>query len=161
MSEPLHFPDLDDSMLVPFRVIRLLVTNHPGALDVPECPYNEDQKAFLRSLFEGGADETNRTTFLDGDGDRSDIMERQIAIAIEDMDALQRGLSKLDQKDKIAFLKAKPGLLEKLIDLSERNRGQRAVADFMKRMYAFIHDQLNADQRTALVKQLGDFVNEQ
>lgn len=161
MSEPLHFPDLNDSMLVPFRVIRLLITNHPGALEVDECPYTEEQKAFLRSLFEGGGDEGNRKTFLDEEGDRSDIMERQIAIAIEDMDALQRKLGTLDQKDKIAFLKAKPGLLEKLMDLSDRNRGQRAVADFMKRMYAFIHDQLDADQRTALIKQLGDFVNEQ
>lgn len=163
MSEPLHFPDLNDSMLVPFRVLRLLTANHPGALEVDECPYTEEQKAFLRGLFSGaaGEDDSNRKTFLDGDGDRSDIMERQIAIAIEDMDALQRKLSTLDQKDKIAFLKAKPGLLEKLMDLSERNRGQRAVADFMKRMYAFIHDELDADQRTKLIKQLGTFVDEQ
>lgn len=163
MSEPLHFPDLNDSHLVPFRVLRLLVNTNPGALDVEECPYTEEQKTFLRTLFEsgGGDAEDDRKTFLDEEGkSREDIMERQIALTLEDVDKMQRSLKTLDQKDRIAFLKAKPGLLEKLIDLNERNHGQRAVGDFMKKMYAFIHDQLDADQRTALIKQLGDFVSE-
>lgn len=161
MAEPLHFPDLTDSSLVPFRVIRLLMTNNPGALDAPECPYTEDQKGFLRGLFEGGGGEgEERKSFLDQEGDRTEIMERQIALALDDMDSMQRGLSKLDQKDKIAFLKAKPGLLERLIDLNDRNLGQRAVGDFMKRMYEFIDTDLTADQRTSLIKKLGGFVGE-
>lgn len=161
MTEPLHFPDIDDSLLVPFRVIRLLLVNHPGALDNQDCPYTEEQRAFLKALFEGSSDnEADRKTFLDEGGDRSDIMERQIALALEQMDELQRGMSKLDHKDKIAFLKAKPGLLEKMVDLQDRVRGQRVVGDFMRRMYAFIEDRLDADQRTALIKELGSFVEE-
>lgn len=164
MSEPLHFPDLNDSHLVPFRVLRLLVNTNPGALDVEECPYSEEQKTFLRSLFEGGdggSGDENRKTFLDEEGKtREDIMERQVALTLEDIDKMQRSLKTLDQKDRIAFLKAKPGLLEKLIDLNDRNHGQRAVGEFMKKMYAFIHDELDADQRTKLIKQLGEFVGE-
>lgn len=164
MSEPLHFPHIDDASLTPFRVLRLLAASNPDLLDRIDCPYTDEQKKVLRSLLEvqspddGGAAE--RKTFLDGDGDREDLMAHQIAMALEDIQNMQGKLGKLDQKDQIAFLKAKPGLIEKLVELNEKNRGQKAVGGFMRKMYQFIHDELNADQRTSLIKKLGAYVAE-
>lgn len=164
MSEPLHFPNIDDASLTPFRVLRLLATSHPDLLDRIDCPYTDEQKKVLRSMLDvrpsedGGAVE--RKTFLDGEGDREDIMAHQIAMALEDIQNMQGKLGKLDQKDQIAFLKSKPGLLEKLIEINEKNRGQKAVGVFMRKMYQFIHDDLTVDQRTTLIKKLGSYVGE-
>lgn len=164
MGEPIHFPEITDAMLTPLRVLRVLNNSNEGLLDRPGCPYTDDQKNVLRALLgaaaDAPADTGPRTTFLDSDEDRSVIMERQIAMTLEDMRLIESKMSTMDQKDKIAFLKAKPGLLEKLIELSEKNRGQKVLGDFMKSMYAFIHDELNADQRTALVKKLGKYIEQ-
>lgn len=164
MSEALHFPVLDDAMLTPFRVLRLLAASNPDLLDHVNCPYTTEQKQVLRTMLEVQAPEdgsvAERKTFLDGEGDREDLMAHQIAMALEDIQNMQGKLGKLDQKDQIAFLKAKPGLIEKLIELNEKNRGQRAVGAFMRKMYQLIHDELTVDQRTSLIKKLGSYVSE-
>lgn len=161
MAEPIQYPDLNDATLIPLRVLRVLHNSHPNLLDLEECPYTEDQKSLLRGVVGAapGSDIDDRSTFLDSDEDRSLIMERQIALTLDDMRKIEKTLGTMDQKDKIAFLKAKPGLLEKLLELQDKNLGQRAVGDFMKRMYAFIDSKLDADQRTALIRELGAYAN--
>ena len=156
MAEPIQYPDINDATLIPLRVLRVLSNTHPGLLDADDCPYTEDQKSLLRGVV-GQTDLEDRPSFLDSDEDRSDIMARQIALTLDEMRKIESKLGSMDQKDKIAFLKAKPGLLEKLLELQDKNLGQKAVGDFMKKMYAFIDSKLNADQRTALIRDLGSY----
>lgn len=159
MAEPIQYPDINDATLIPLRVLRVLSNTNPGLLDAAECPYTEDQKALLRGVIGETGFSEDRPSFLDSAEDRSEIMARQIALTLEDMRDIEKKLGSMDQKDKIAFLKAKPGLLEKLLELSDKNLGQKAVGDFMKRMYAFIDSKLDADQRTALIKELGAYAD--
>lgn len=168
MSDPLHFPDITDEQLTPLRALRLLAMSHPDLLEHVNCPYTEDQKRVLSQLIFGSGGgkveevdnpyDANRATFLDGEGDREDIMARQIALALEDIQKMQGNLTRLDQKDQIAFLKAKPGLIEKLVEMNEKNRSQRATGEFMRKIYHFIEEDLSVDQRTSLIKKIGAFI---
>lgn len=159
-QDPLIYPDITDATLTPMRVLKVLISTTPDLLERPDCPYTEDQKALLSQLLTG-ADGGERKSFLDGDGDRHDIMEHQIALALGDMAKMDSTGNRMEQKDRLAFLKAKPGLIERLLDLKGRNSDQRVVSEFMKKMYAFIDAELDVDQRTKLVKTLGAFVEEQ
>lgn len=157
MTESIPYPDINDATLTPIRVLKVLYSTNPKLFDSEDCPYTDDQKALLKGLLSGVGD-GERRSFLDQGGDRHDIMQHQIALALEDMSNMDRLGNKMEQKDKLAFLKAKPGLIERLLDLQGRNSDQRAVSDFMRKMYAFIDKELDADQRTALVKALGSFI---
>lgn len=156
MSEPITYPSIDDGLLTPFRVLRLLHRANPDLLDRPQCPYTDDQKAFLRAMIEGGGVEVERTSFLANADDPYVALEEQIALTLEDIRTLENNQNKLDQKDKVQFLKAKPALLEKLIELKERTTNMRTLSEFMKKVYAFIDRDLTPDQRTSLMQAVGE-----
>jgi hypothetical protein len=168
MAEPILFPNITDDLLVPLRALRILARQDPHILDDPRCPYTVEQKRVLSQMIFGGEGggggeanpyDSNRLTFLDEDGDREDIMARQIALALDDIQRMQNNLTKVDQKDQIAFLKAKPGLIEKLVEMNDKNRGQKALGDFMKKIYQFVDDEMTVDQRTLLIKKIGAYIN--
>jgi hypothetical protein len=166
MPDPIPYPEITDASMTPLRVIRILHKSNPDLLDADECPYSPEVKHQLRLMLEvrgeglRGEPVEPRKTFLDDDGDRHDIMEYQLALALQDINDIDNDQvhKKMDQKDKLAFLKAKPGLIERLMDLKGRNSDQRAVSDFMKRVYRFVDKELTVDQRTKLIKDLGDFI---
>lgn len=160
MPDPITYPEITDAYLTPIRVVRVLLQSNPGMLDAEGCPYSPDVVHQLKMMLDGaGAGVAmDRGSFLDEGGDRHDMMERQLALALQDINDIDNGLKKMDQKDKLAFLKAKPGLIERLMDLKGRNSDQRAVSEFMKRIYRFIDKELTTDQRTSLMKTLGDYV---
>lgn len=170
MTRQITYPDITDEVLMPLRVLRLLYKSNPDLFDRVDCPYTAEQIDVLKPLFVGGVGlaegvvaplSPDRVSFLDEGGDRSEILARQIALALGEIDAMSAKQHSLDQKDRVAFLKAKPGLLEKLVDLNEKTRGQKAVGDFMRQVYAFIDTELDADQRTALIKRIGAYLDEQ
>jgi hypothetical protein len=157
MSEPITYPAVDDGLLTPFRVLRLLFRANPDLFERSQCPYPEDTKAFLKGMIEGtGGVDPERKSFLDGAEDVYAALEEQIALTLEDIRILEGNQSRLDQRDKVQFLKAKPALLEKLIELRERVNNMKTLSTYMKKVYAFIDKQLTPDQRTQLMADVGE-----
>jgi hypothetical protein len=159
MPDLIHYPTIDDAMLTPFRVLRVLIQANPDLFERPDCPYTPDQRMLLQAMIKGGA-EAARTSFLAGADDPYEALQEQIALTLEDIRDLEKTLSALDQRDKVQFLKAKPGLLEKLIELQERSANMKTLSDFMRRVYRFIDKEMDADQRTKLVEAVGGFIDE-
>ena len=158
MTDQINYPSIDDGYLTPLRVLRLLYKSNPDLFDRPECPYSGDQVVFLRGLIEGGSEPVERESFLAKADDKYEALGEQIALTLEDIRTLEGNLNKLDQRDRVQFLKAKPGLLEKLIELQERTTNMRSLSEFMKRVYTFIDKEMTPDQRTSLMKALGEHI---
>lgn len=158
MNEAIAYPNITDATVTPFRVIQVLHKTHPNLLDRPDCPYSDDTKALLRTFVGATAPVGDQKTFLDDADDPYEALERQIALTLQDIAAFEAKLSTLDNKDRVQFLKAKPALLEKLIELKERTNNMKVSADFMKKIYEFVDKDLDTDRRTALMKRVGDFL---
>lgn len=156
MNDQIAYPKLTDEMLSPFRVLRILKQASADMLERPECPYTEEQKTFLREM--SGEVAPDRRSFMLDAEDPLAILAEQVALTLEDIRLVEKDAIRLDAKDKVAFLKLKPQLLEKLIELRERVINTRALGEFMKKVYAFIDKELTTDQRTALMRAVGTYV---
>lgn len=153
MADPILYPNITDPLLSPIRVLRIYLNTNPDLFDRPECPYTEDTKRFLKELFDGSGSAEEKQSFLARAEDKIAALREQIAQTLDDVrDAEKHG--KLDQKDRVQLLKAKPALLEKLIELEERAVNVKTLSDFMKTIYRFVDKDMDPDQRTKLMKAL-------
>lgn len=155
MAEQITYPAVDDGLLTPFRVLRLLYVANTDLFDRKDCPYTDSQKTFLRAMLGGDHSTEDRVSFLASAEDPYMALKEQIALTFEDIRTMEKSQIRMDQKDKIQFLKAKPGLLEKLIELEERSTNIKTLSDHMKTVYAFVDKVCTPDQRTQLMQDVG------
>jgi hypothetical protein len=81
-------------------------------------------------------------------------LSAQITLVLRQIQTLEQQGAGLSAKDRIQLLKAKPALIEKLVELTERANNARANAEFRRLVLEFIESELNPDQRTALMRRL-------
>jgi hypothetical protein len=147
MTDAAFYPDIDDAAAVPFRVIQAQLLRRPDLLDDPRCPYSEDVRGLLRLLAPNTLHETPKQ-------DETLDLSAQITLVLRQIQTLEQQGAGLSAKDRIQLLKAKPALIEKLVELTERANNARANAEFRRLVLEFIESELNPDQRTALMRRL-------
>ena len=145
------FPRIPEETATSLAVIAKSLETNPDYLSEPECPYSDATKAVLLRLApikvtgEEGVD-------LFEDREDTEVFEDQIKRALSEIKDLGSQLT--DVNDKLAYFKAKTGLLEKLIALQERTLNLKELSQFRSVLLEAIDQLCDADTTTAIMKRL-------
>lgn len=158
------YPALTRDKLLPLKVIAQRMKDSPDYLGA-ECPYEPDVKAWLElNLVAGKRAEKGAEKASDGVvGGEVDILAdetwddiaRKARRLYSELEEVQKGLGAGDTGEAIQLIKAKAGLLERLVTVGDKALGHKAVAEFRRVVLGVMDDVLSADQRTLLMSRLG------
>lgn len=140
-----RYPPISDTSLVPVRAVQALLKNHPDALDQQDCPYSPSIRAFLRELF---AIRAEAVEVYDDD---------ELGIEIVRLyKEVQRMQASSDPKEAAQIAKTKAGLLEKMLEMRERQINVRNMAKFQKVVVETMETILTPAQRSDFTEKLAN-----
>lgn len=155
------YPALTRDKLLPLKVIAQRMKDDPGYLGA-DCPYEPEVKAWLElNLVAGKRAEVKKEEAaaveidLMGDDTWDDIAQKARTLYRE-LEDVQRALGAGETGEAIQLIKAKAGLLERLIAVGDKALGHKAVAEFRRVVLSVMDDVMTPDQRTLLMERLGD-----
>lgn len=152
------YPRLAPGVIDLLKVVVNRVKRDEGYLDDPLCPYDDAMKNWLRSIV----------------GPRGDVPTPGLVEAVDDWDAsdpdawddvatkarqlyaeLEKAQVEADTGEVVQIIKAKAGLLERLISVGDKSMSHKKVAEFNRIMHAIMDDVLTPDQRTRVIEMMG------
>lgn len=151
------FPPIKDEQLMVVTIVLKKLESNPSYLDDPDCPYSPSVKTFFRDFKAKklAADpEAMIAPNLFENKDETEVLDKQLQRIISDLDHMQNTLGAADVSDRLALLKAKTSLIEKLIGLRERVYNLRELTDFRNLIIAGLEEICTKDQITQFMKNL-------
>lgn len=155
MDNPIY-PNITLGMVAPFQAVAVQAKRYKAFFG-PQCPYDDDVKAFLKEYFSGRTVReaaVEAASFLEKGDDRHLALAGECVRVYQELEAFEAGLDVEDTTEKMAVLKTKVSLLEKLTTLQERNIGMKQLAEYQKTVLELIETILEPHQRTALIDRL-------
>lgn len=149
------YPTIRDETVLPLNVVVQNLDKDRGYLDHDDCPYSETVKNFFRrflSITEGP--KVDLFAEAKTDGEYASVLDKQVEKIINDLEAFADTLGNADHSEKLAYFKAKTGLLEKLVGMRERIYNLREMNEFRGRVVGFLDEICTVDQITELMKRL-------
>lgn len=148
------YPTISPEMLVPFRAVRGLIHANPEYLNSPDCPYNDETKAFLAVNFGGAAVAVDQDLVtLESPED----LERELVSIYSDIKRLDKNIQNIDAKDKVAWAKAVVSILERVLQLRERNLNMKMTVEFQKTIIQIMDEVCDPAQRSEITARLQRF----
>lgn len=147
------YPHIDIVQLTPLQAVKGLMALDPEYLTRPGCPYSKDVKEFLSLTFAGASVDLG-VKGLESPED----LDRELRETYAQLQTLAKTIENLDAKDKVVWLRATTGILERLIDLRARNLNQKHLSEFQSTVLSVLDDLLEPQQRTEFSRRLGKFL---
>lgn len=177
-----YYPTMNLGALAALRTLRQQLGLHPGYLDQPDCPYDDDTREQLKELLAPKIVEVPVEKIVEK------IVEKRVEVAakaaegagkrgpkaktagmdidevtkeIEDLRAELRQL-KLDAKalqtaDKISIINLRAKVIEKLISLGERAYNIKRMSIFQSTVMGILDDLVSEEGRQDFMKRLEPF----
>lgn len=150
-----HYPEITASKLLPFRIVIDALTEDPGYLDDPDCPYSPDVRDFLKRFIAADLPlAVPAATRVQSVDDLINISGSEIVKLYNDVTTVETGGDKLTPSEKLQLFKTRQTLLDRIVTLGERSAGLKQVNVFRKLLLDFIDDNFTASQREALMEQI-------
>lgn len=143
------YPTIRATDLVPLQRVQAALAADPSYLDQSDCPYTADVRDFLRSLSPIGAATAEAEAIFGSGTDSLDTVLTQINAIYAELNSLKVQ----DAGERIQIAKAKAGLIEKLVTLSERVESLKEQTAFKKAVIAAV-DSLGVAERDAFLSRL-------
>lgn len=148
------YPPLDEQAEWALGIIAKMLSENSNYLKSSDCPYPEAVKNLLGGVevvVPGGLETPNavKTTW--------DKLQEEMASVFEELTDIGKELERDDDveaKDKIAYIRAKTVLMEKLISMQERVHGIKQVSEFYRVVMDVMENVLSVDQRTQVMERL-------
>jgi hypothetical protein len=149
------FPVIDPKSLTPLRILQAEMAQNPDFLNLPECPYSPELKAFL-AIFGPvlGAPEVKKAAFFGQNADKWDVLEKEAAQLYQDLKAFSDEIGKDDVAERMSYFRTATSLLEKIVGINERAVGLKHIHDFQQTVLAIFEDELTPDIRTRVMQRL-------
>jgi hypothetical protein len=151
MSDP-YYPNLAEGTILPFKAAVAQMQQHSDYLSRADCPYPTPVRDFLRQL--GAQKVVGAVSEYELADDKNEFLDREIARVMQDLTDLYAGLNSGDANEKLQILKARAGLVEKLVTSRERVLSMRDIANFQVSVIGFLEDACTKDQITELKRRL-------
>jgi hypothetical protein len=148
-----HYPEVTDTMLWPFKLVRQHLMEDPDYLTVDECPYSGEVKRFLSLLSQPAGDKPSAEDVANSSLDQEGL-EANIKRVFNELTTYGQKLGVDDTSEKAAYFRLSTSLLEKLLTLQERAKNVQQINDFQNRIIKFMEDHCTPDQRTKLMDYL-------
>lgn len=154
---------LPDNFELRLKAIEQLAKNEKGGvsyyLSNADCPYSEEAKIYINKLINDNLILPSIDIWqVDDQGDKFDIVLREVEKTINDMKTLESQLNlpgeDVEPGDRIQFFKAKTALLEKWTTLKERIYSLKEMSHFQSIILQFMDEVLDVDQRTKFLERL-------
>lgn len=161
----MDYPSLDINTLMTLATVKEQISANPDYLK--NSPYGADIRAAIITLLpiddqtvvsrtsgprRGGKGKNEITE------DQAAMIEQEAMNLLKELQDLKPGAGKgLDHDTKIAIIKAKTALIEKIIGVQERFYNVRKVSGFMKTVLAIL-EKLDPDQRSDFGKELEPYL---
>ena len=157
------YPHITDEMLIPVLAIRKMALQNPSYLDDPWCPYPLKVKDTLRQILYLSSpknyDRDEAAAEVEEMGDE-ELMRSMVRTAITELYAQQKTINKEKTKEILDSHKVIAGLIEKFIDLKERQMKIDEVFVFQTQILRILDNVMTPDQRTIVMEQLGRFLSD-
>lgn len=179
----MFYPTLGSGHIQALLTIRKSMDEDPAYLDHEDCPYDDVMKKDIRSLCAVKVIETEPQIIerivekevkikeaAAGGGKRGpkvrDVgkdVEKELLDLIEDLKALKLDSNDKDLKtsDRVAMIKVRAALIEKMTTLRQASSGIRRVGEFMSTVLSILDDMLNDDQRQLFMQRIEVFAKEE
>lgn len=150
------YPSIDPTSLVQFRVIASELDQDQGYLDLPDCPYDDNLKIFLRRLAPNQVEsaDVQGTSFLGKHGNKWEVLENESADLYKQLKDFREKLSVGDVAEQMSFFRTATSLLEKIITINERAMGLKHIHEFQEGVLQVIEEVLSTSQRTTVMARL-------
>lgn len=128
---------------------RRLVLDKPYLLDDPDCPWSADEKAWLKVAFpQPVAAVPTVAASLAELGDIASIdVELEATVTYRKLELIEKGVPKEDTTELLQVVKAKAGLLDRLVTIREKWHNAKEIAEFKKIVTGLLDNILTVDQR--------------
>lgn len=157
------FPSFLLENLNVLRQIQTQISQNPHYLDLPNCPYTPEIKAYFRQIFTSKPSDPRQ---LDQDieeffGDKL-LYDRIIADSKRAYMNLANQMTQLEAgrnlEDAISYTKALTSLQERLLTIQEKAEGLKHIHEFKNIVLEIIATQLSPDQRTAIIQRIEETI---
>lgn len=174
-----YFPPLPLENLYGLLTLKQALDADADMLDDPNCPYDTQMRHDLKALFKKEVIEVEVEKVVEierivkvieraseGGGKRgpkvktivSDDVEIELREIIDDLKVLKvDSREKLPSNERIAVMKLRTTLLEKLIMLRDKATNMRKVSAFMSTVMTVMDELLDDDQRQLFMKRIEPF----
>lgn len=147
------YPKFPEDLAMTIEIVTRSLGKDDTYLDAADCPYPDALKAFFRRVASGGVDLTATIDLFEGQ-EETDVIDKQIQKVLSDLDGMSATMKSAETNEKIAYYKAKTGLLEKLISLKERVFNLKEISQFRGVLMEFMDAVCTKDQISELMKRL-------
>lgn len=158
-----YYPELPDGAVNALNMVRLQLSEDPGYLDSPDCPYDRDEVRLLLKMFAAGA--VLKDMVVGGDSGEGTASESISDDAITDrVDELFKQLKTFgkdiednkDPKDRAAYFRVAVALTDKIVDLRERAYRLKEWKSFYAHLMNWL-ETLDPDLRTEFMDRIKDW----
>lgn len=144
-----YYPNLTESMIIQLQVVVKSLEQNPKYLQSPDCPYSDAVKDFFTKnrgvLGSGRAVSAEVEDLFEGKDDVL-VLEEQIKKLLNELEDMSAALGSMETSEKLAFMKTKSQLIERLITMQERVMNLKEVAMFRHTVIGFMEEVLEKDQ---------------
>lgn len=163
----MHYPNVDDNSLIPFRVLSEQVSAHgiDASLGSSECPYDDDVKSSLREVFSTttGPAPTSEIVVAPVDLENQDnfqFIQTEVLQLYADLKAFSSQLGPGDSTQMMSSFRTRTQLLERLIKAYQDVMGLKQQSEFMSTVIGVLEGTMTKDQRTEVIQKLKAIANE-
>lgn len=150
-----HYPDLPEGAASALNIVQLQMQEDHSYLDDESCPYSEEDRKILHSMF--GTEARSRP----GDDETIEVpeaeLETRISQLFRDLESFGDDLGDASPQEKAAFFRVATSLTEKIVTLKERTSRVKDFKQFQNAILSWVEDELDTDQRTHFMDYVKDF----
>lgn len=149
------YPVIPPKSLIPLRIIQAQLAENAEYLASPECPYDDEIKAFL-GVFGGpvAGRMADKSGFLGQNGDKWAALEVETANLFDELKNFGKTIKENDVADRMAYFRAATSLLEKIVGINERAMGLKQISEFQREVMEVIDGVLTPNQRDGVMERL-------
>lgn len=145
------YPAITAESLIPIKAVRGLLAQDPDYLN--EAPYDAQTKQFLAELCGAKVSSAPAVTL-----ETPEDLERELVALFNDLKTLQKDIQNVDARDKVQWAKAIVSILDRLIELRERNLNLKMLAEFQRTVITIMDEVLEPHQKTEISQRLQKFL---
>lgn len=148
----MNYPPVTMDRLLPLVAVKRELDRNPNYLDT--SPWSQEVRKLLRDLF---LVEDSAPLAVVDDWNASDPEAwDDVATKARQLYAeLEKAQLEAETGEVVQIIKAKAGLLERLIAVGDKSMGHKKVAEFTRTMHAIMEEVLTPDQRTRVIEMMG------
>lgn len=187
MAKP-YYPQIDEKALAAFLTIKQQMGQHEGYLESPDCPYDEFTRiqlvrltnrevvekvveTVIEKVVERKAETAVRAAEGGGTGPKkvtlktSGVDQQAVSAEIQglrtELAQLKMDSKGLQTSDKLAIIKVRAGLVEKLVQMDERINNLKRLSLFQSTVMGVLDDVVDEGGRKEFLKRIEPFAREE